>query len=118
MGADERWLLRRRVRAVRLRQEPLVLRELLVRLRPRHRIAAVHGLAGGRGRDCLLQVVGDRLLPRLQSRWIVAHEVSRLAHRLFAILGVENGLSRSEEHTSELQSLMRISYAVFCFKKK
>src|SRR3546814_4260949 len=25
--------------------------------------------------------------------------------------------SRSEEHTSELQSLMRISYAVFCFKK-
>src|SRR3546814_3676728 len=29
--------------------------------------------------------------------------------------GVEN---RSEEHTSELQSLMRISYAVFCLKKK
>src|SRR3546814_3714549 len=26
--------------------------------------------------------------------------------------------TRSEEHTSELQSLMRISYAVFCFKKK
>src|SRR3546814_6845350 len=31
------------------------------------------------------------------------------------ILGV---LGRSEEHTSELQSLMRISYAVFCLKKK
>src|SRR3546814_3210881 len=30
--------------------------------------------------------------------------------------GSEGG--RSEEHTSELQSLMRISYAVFCFKKK
>src|SRR3546814_7370052 len=34
----------------------------------------------------------------------------------------ENGLDcfglRSEEHTSELQSLMRISYAVFCLKKK
>src|SRR3546814_998244 len=28
------------------------------------------------------------------------------------------GLSRSEEHTSELQSLMRISYAVFCLNKK
>src|SRR3546814_7688504 len=27
-------------------------------------------------------------------------------------------LGRSEEHTSELQSLMRISYAVFCLKKK
>src|SRR3546814_2102214 len=29
-----------------------------------------------------------------------------------------NYLSRSDEHTSELQSLMRISYAVFCLKKK
>src|SRR3546814_6735215 len=28
------------------------------------------------------------------------------------------GFRRSEEHTSELQSLMRISYAVFCLKKK
>src|SRR3546814_2302511 len=34
--------------------------------------------------------------------------------------GLDEGLSflRSEEHTSELQSLMRISYAVFCLKKK
>src|SRR3546814_7274564 len=31
---------------------------------------------------------------------------------------VDTGQSRSEEHTSELQSLMRISYAVFCLKKK
>src|SRR3546814_2347096 len=29
-----------------------------------------------------------------------------------------HGADRSEEHTSELQSLMRISYAVFCLKKK
>src|SRR3546814_1328520 len=37
-------------------------------------------------------------------------------------LGIEHGMQelveRSEEHTSELQSLMRISYAVFCLKKK
>src|SRR3546814_6541231 len=31
---------------------------------------------------------------------------------------VFNRIVRSEEHTSELQSLMRISYAVFCLKKK
>src|SRR3546814_4788855 len=31
---------------------------------------------------------------------------------------VSRGSARSEEHTSELQSLMRISYAVFCLKKK
>src|SRR3546814_2265012 len=33
-------------------------------------------------------------------------------------LDAESPLRRSEEHTSELQSLMRISYAVFCLKKK
>src|SRR3546814_8009286 len=38
----------------------------------------------------------------------------------FVLPGTTMGqlLSRSEEHTSELQSLMRISYAVFCLKKK
>src|SRR3546814_1240038 len=34
------------------------------------------------------------------------------------IMGPTMSTSRSEEHTSELQSLMRISYAVFCLKKK
>src|SRR3546814_7546520 len=57
-----------------------------------HRQVEVGGaaLAGGHAADHL-GAVGDRLL------------------------GVEG---RSEEHTSELQSLMRISYAVFCLKKK
>src|SRR3546814_1061086 len=32
--------------------------------------------------------------------------------------GADTVITRSEEHTSELQSLMRISYAVFCLKKK
>src|SRR3546814_5021639 len=35
-----------------------------------------------------------------------------------AAVSTRDGLARSEEHTSELQSLMRISYAVFCLKKK
>src|SRR3546814_2440921 len=34
------------------------------------------------------------------------------------MLAGDHGFERSEEHTSELQSLMRISYAVFCLKKK
>src|SRR3546814_9732494 len=34
------------------------------------------------------------------------------------MLALANEFERSEEHTSELQSLMRISYAVFCLKKK
>src|SRR3546814_5706226 len=38
---------------------------------------------------------------------------------VMAVLQVSQGMGkRSEEHTSELQSLMRISYAVFCLKKK
>src|SRR3546814_5855462 len=36
----------------------------------------------------------------------------------YMLAGATNDLARSEEHTSELQSLMRISYAVFCLKKK
>src|SRR3546814_4929922 len=41
--------------------------------------------------------------------------VPETGHRLIAIHRLP---PRSEEHTSELQSLMRISYAVFCLKKK
>src|SRR3546814_7111264 len=41
-------------------------------------------------------------------------------HKLVEAHGLGDGgdVRRSEEHTSELQSLMRISYAVFCLKKK
>src|SRR3546814_5300067 len=40
------------------------------------------------------------------------------AHTRRKFYDVEQQTGRSEEHTSELQSLMRISYAVFCLKKK
>src|SRR3546814_8669644 len=36
----------------------------------------------------------------------------------WGVEGVFSNVKRSEEHTSELQSLMRISYAVFCLEKK
>src|SRR3546814_3670723 len=48
-------------------------------------------------------------------------DVSRLIHgrgHKQAMRWVRKLRTRSEEHTSELQSLMRISYAVFCLKKK
>src|SRR3546814_4648125 len=41
-----------------------------------------------------------------------------MLQRLTSFSLVEGDLLRSEEHTSELQSLMRISYAVFCLQKK
>src|SRR3546814_10627968 len=43
-----------------------------------------------------------------ESNWTFIHAITRQ----------ESQFDRSEEHTSELQSLMRISYAVFCLKKK
>src|SRR3546814_7438186 len=44
--------------------------------------------------------------------------IARLAHREIRRRSYRSSARRSEEHTSELQSLMRISYAVFCLKKK
>src|SRR3546814_1188005 len=41
-----------------------------------------------------------------------------LGSTAFAVVLTPDWLRRSEEHTSELQSLMRISYAVFCLKKQ
>src|SRR3546814_10258417 len=65
--------------------------------------------AGGWGMDWLLPAPLPRewLLPACQVR------EGPLARQAAARAG-----ARSEEHTSELQSLMRISYAVFCLKKK
>src|SRR3546814_1330935 len=51
-------------------------------------------------------------------RSVLDEDAYLVVAKLTAILRVANGLDRSEEHTSELQSLMRISYAVFCLKKK
>src|SRR3546814_4960126 len=54
---------------------------------------------------------------------IIGHARTRQSQREHLLWGIGGGvlagcLLRSEEHTSELQSLMRISYAVFCLKKK
>src|SRR3546814_4143922 len=47
-----------------------------------------------------------------------AQLLGHAALQLLDVLVAELDHLRSEEHTSELQSLMRISYAVFCLKKK
>src|SRR3546814_6236773 len=56
--------------------------------------------------------------------WVAEHHsslgvtTSSPAMLLARLVGEPGKGDRSEEHTSELQSLMRISYAVFCLKKK
>src|SRR3546814_4982260 len=57
------------------------------------------------------------LLQRLSGLSDFADRRSHLAQREFQRQDLWSG-TRSEEHTSELQSIMRISYAVFCLKKK
>src|SRR3546814_2561689 len=51
---------------------------------------------------------------------VVQQKFTVLAEEIAAATGkpLQSPEERSEEHTSELQSLMRISYAVFCLKKK
>src|SRR3546814_9713577 len=57
------------------------------------------------------------LKKQMGTAWDVAHAALFLASdEAKFVTGVH--LTRSEEHTSELQSLMRNSYAVFCLKKK
>src|SRR3546814_2313232 len=76
-------------------------------------IAAIPLLAEGGGREAYPWL--DRIL-------VVDVPVEVQLERLLQRDGIDRALAermvRSEEHTSELQSLMRISYAVFCLKKK
>src|SRR3546814_7273467 len=54
--------------------------------------------------------------PLFSSRRMPSSTIARSS--AFAMSSRVSSATRSEEHTSELQSLMRISYAVFCLKKK
>src|SRR3546814_5711857 len=75
------------------------------------------GQRGVRGRAGLLFRLVERLDGlRHRPGCGVLRRRPGIAHGLVGL--VQRPLGRSEEHTSELQSLMRISYAVFCLKKK
>src|SRR3546814_1302212 len=63
-------------------------------------------------------VASRRGLDEREGHRMVAAEGERNVSILAHIGDVPADHRRSEEHTSELQSLMRISYAVFCLKKK
>src|SRR3546814_3027671 len=69
--------------------------------------AAFRGLAG------LYDQSGENI-----RRHIMADQLSIMRGRDRCTLHASTIRMRSEEHTSELQSLMRISYAVFCLKKQ
>src|SRR3546814_8138164 len=75
----------------------------------------------------LTSIVADTVLGRVFPHSSIPHMVWIKDGRVVAIPKIDYATvgnisavleGRSEEHTSELQSLMRISYAVFCLKKK
>src|SRR3546814_4305069 len=66
-----------------------------------------------RSSDLLVVVPGQVVVDDDEQRHLVVRRCPQRARRHHEV-----AVARSEEHTSELQSLMRISYAVFCLKKK
>src|SRR3546814_5536514 len=76
--------------------------------------------------ECVLEVVhaglfAQRVRGALRDHAAVRDNDDAIAQRrdlLHDVAGEDHATARSEEHTSELQSLMRISYAVFCLKQK
>src|SRR3546814_2346501 len=86
----------------------------------------------GAGKSVRLPLIASRgLVIALAMTGVMAVALVLVDHRVLQLFLPANGdavelaqhinrvgVCRSEEHTSELQSLMRISYAVFCLKKK
>src|SRR3546814_2057132 len=81
----------------------------------RDRIAA---LAKALGHPARVKVVETLLRRRTCIGCDIVEEIGLAASTTSEHLRILKEAGRSEEHTSELQSLMRISYAVFCLKKK
>src|SRR3546814_3692691 len=72
-------------------------------------------LAGGRPRLGSSHCIDQSAIARSPCRILIVSQQLRLVRDYVFQRGERR---RSEEHTSELQSLMRISYAVFCLKSK
>src|SRR3546814_8960905 len=94
---------------------------IIVAQNTKAQLALLPALANRHG--CITGATGTGKTVTLQ---VLAEAFSRIGTPVFManVKGDLTGISqagaasRSEEHTSELQSLMRISYAVFCLKKK
>src|SRR3546814_9046003 len=81
-------------------------------------VSLSHSFAGERRRIAYERLLLD-FIEGEQTLFVRRDEVEAQWQWIDSILGAWDEIDlRSEEHTSELQSLMRISYAVFCLQKK
>src|SRR3546814_2289475 len=99
---------------------------------PDHAIRMIVGFSAGGTTDVVARIVGKEIGDALGQPVVVENRpgagsniatemVSRAdpdGYTIYMVVVTSAINQRSEEHTSELQSLMRISYAVFCLKKK
>src|SRR3546814_7547015 len=83
---------------------------VLARLMPTDLTVMIYG-ESGTGKELVARALHD--YGKRRRGTFVAVNMAAIPREL-----IESELFRSEEHTSELQSLMRISYAVFCLKKR
>src|SRR3546814_6633913 len=83
---------------------------MTVRTQPMPRTFQVEAVEGDTSLPRIVRTRARAFVPRRTRRF--RGSFGRVGHR-----GHSRHAGRSEEHTSELQSLMRISYAVFCLKK-
>src|SRR3546814_7410851 len=80
-----------------------------------YRLAGGQYCRGGRNRHACAGYLQKYSGRHGQRAWLCGRDRWPRSH----LWAIDGGIGRrSEEHTSELQSLMRISYAVFCLKKK
>src|SRR3546814_9110511 len=86
-------------------------------------LCAVDAINGHGGKDAAKTINLTRAGKVKVSGWAVTPDKRSPSSVAVVLLGTEKAYAlradgRSEEHTSELQSLMRISYPVYCLKKK
>src|SRR3546814_8513914 len=85
------------------------------------RIVVLRRLAVGEPEHRAVALVPHQIETRMSREAVLGHRMRDILHPDHSAVGHPDHREqnrRSEEHTSELQSLMRISYAVFCLKKK
>src|SRR3546814_2293417 len=75
---------------------------------------SVPGVPAGPARPCIAACNAATACAAVPQRLVIVGASAGVS----VVVSFHAGVRRSEEHTSELQSLMRISYAVFCLKKK